>query len=352
MKILYGVQGTGNGHIARARVMAKAFAQRSDVEVDFLFSGRDEKNYFDMQPFGNCRYLQGLTFVTQQGEVKKWQTLRSLKLSNFVREVRSLRLHDYDLLLNDFEPVTAWAARLAQIPSIAVSHQAALNNKIPKSGETLWHRLLMKYFAPCDVNLGVHWYHFGCPIMPPFIDILGDPTEAGDTVVVYLPFESREAIESLLTQTPQQRYECYHPNIEEDTEFANIVWRKPSKQGFEKALLGCKGVIASGGFELSSECLQLGKKLLIKPLKGQYEQDSNRLVLEKMQRCMSMDSLDADTVAKWLLQESPAPIQYPNCPDTFIDWILDENWDDTKSLCTELWKQTQIPASMQKALAI
>ena len=39
MKILYGVQGTGNGHIARARAMSHAFKEH-DVEVDFLFSGR------------------------------------------------------------------------------------------------------------------------------------------------------------------------------------------------------------------------------------------------------------------------------------------------------------------------
>ncbi|MBP7664242.1 MAG: glycosyltransferase, partial [Shewanella sp.] len=39
MRILYGVQGTGNGHLSRARVMAKAL-MKQDIEVDFLFSGR------------------------------------------------------------------------------------------------------------------------------------------------------------------------------------------------------------------------------------------------------------------------------------------------------------------------
>ena len=48
MKLLYGVQGTGNGHIARARIMAAALAKRSDVEVDFVFTGREPDKYFDM----------------------------------------------------------------------------------------------------------------------------------------------------------------------------------------------------------------------------------------------------------------------------------------------------------------
>ena len=53
MKLLYGVQGTGNGHIARARIMAAALAKRSDVEVDFVFTGREPDKYFDMDVFGD-----------------------------------------------------------------------------------------------------------------------------------------------------------------------------------------------------------------------------------------------------------------------------------------------------------
>lgn len=53
MKILYGVQGTGNGHISRARAMAQAFAEIPGLDVQFLFSGRAEKDYFDMALFGD-----------------------------------------------------------------------------------------------------------------------------------------------------------------------------------------------------------------------------------------------------------------------------------------------------------
>lgn len=36
MKILYGVQGTGNGHTTRARVMANCFRDMG-VSVDYFF---------------------------------------------------------------------------------------------------------------------------------------------------------------------------------------------------------------------------------------------------------------------------------------------------------------------------
>ena len=41
MHILYGVQGTGNGHISRANAMAQALARYPDVKVTWLLSGRE-----------------------------------------------------------------------------------------------------------------------------------------------------------------------------------------------------------------------------------------------------------------------------------------------------------------------
>ncbi|WP_275451435.1 glycosyltransferase family protein, partial [Photobacterium sanctipauli] len=60
MKILYGVQGTGNGHISRAREMARALASQG-AEVDYLFSGRPADQYFDMEGFGDYQTRRGLT---------------------------------------------------------------------------------------------------------------------------------------------------------------------------------------------------------------------------------------------------------------------------------------------------
>lgn len=56
MKILYGVQGTGNGHIARARAMSKAF-ESHDVQVDFLFSGRAPENTFQWKRLAIIRLV-------------------------------------------------------------------------------------------------------------------------------------------------------------------------------------------------------------------------------------------------------------------------------------------------------
>lgn len=47
MKILFGVQGTGNGHISRARALNK-YLKADGISVDYIFSGRERDKYFDM----------------------------------------------------------------------------------------------------------------------------------------------------------------------------------------------------------------------------------------------------------------------------------------------------------------
>lgn len=350
MKILYGVQGTGNGHIARARVMAKAFAERNDVEVDFLFSGREADQYFDMQVFGDYQTRRGFTFITAKGAVDRWQTWQQAKISQFFRDVKALDLSGYDLLLNDFEPITAWAARRQKLPSMAISHQAAFSYPVPKRGNSFIDDLITKHFAPADIALGVHWYHFGHNIMPPFIEERLEQTPTHAHILVYLPFEELDAISDLLEPLSEYNFECFHPKLSEDRQQGHIYWRKTSKPLFKKALLDCSGVVANAGFELSSEALQLGKKLLLKPLNGQFEQLSNVQTLTELGLCNSMFTLETDAVEQWLALPEAEPVHFPDNPQLFIDWLLKKDWHNTQAICNALWQQVRFPDAVKQRL--
>jgi len=61
MRILIGVQGTGNGHLSRCSALAEALAKYPQVQVDYLLSGRDREGYFDVQAFGDWQWRQGLS---------------------------------------------------------------------------------------------------------------------------------------------------------------------------------------------------------------------------------------------------------------------------------------------------
>ncbi|WP_416306470.1 MJ1255/VC2487 family glycosyltransferase [Neptunicella sp. SCSIO 80796] len=350
MKIFYGIQGTGNGHITRARVMANAFAQRDDIQVDYLFSGRDKDKYFDMEVFGDFQHRNGLSFITRHGAIDHWQTFKAIKLGKFFSDINTLDLSEYDLVLNDFEPISAWAARKQGIPSISISHQAAFNHAVPKKGDNVMNRMLLKYFAPCDINLGVHWHHFGFNLLPPLIDIQLSQNVTSDQYLVYLPFESLEDIGEFLNPISERRFICFHPDLDEDFDDDNIQWRKTSKLGFREALLNSAGVIANGGFELSSECLMLGKKLLIKPLHGQFEQLSNVLTLLELDLCSTMDVLDTDILDKWLVKPGTDRVIFPQDVNLLVDWIKARRWSDTRELCKALWDQVIYPEPVQRLL--
>ena len=131
MKILYGVQGTGNGHVTRARIMAKAFAAKG-VHVDWIFSGRPREDFFDMEAFGEYKTFRGLTFAVKSGKILFLKTAMQANLVQLNKDIKSVNVEGYDLIINDFEPVSAWAAKRAGKKVIGISHQNAFHYNIPK----------------------------------------------------------------------------------------------------------------------------------------------------------------------------------------------------------------------------
>jgi uncharacterized protein (TIGR00661 family) len=330
--------------------MAKAFSVRSDVEVDYVFSGREPEKYFDMEIFGDYQTRSGLTFIGQNGTINRWQTVISARPVELFKDIAELDLSQYDLVLNDFEPITAWAAKKQKIPSISISHQAAFTHPIPKRGDSFFNRFLMKHFAPTDIRLGVHWYHFGYDIMPPFIEDQPSNQDNQAYFLVYLPFENLTDIKLMLEPLSEHNFICFHPDLEAGYDEGNIQWRTTSKQAFHECLLLAAGVIGNAGFELSSECLQLGKKLLLKPLNGQFEQLSNAETLKQLNLSTVMSSLDTDEVENWLDLPSSEAIQFPTDPSILIDWLVSGQWQDTRQICSQLWEQVIFPEKVQRKL--
>jgi uncharacterized protein (TIGR00661 family) len=273
MKILMGVQATGNGHITRARAMSAAFTARG-IDVDYIFSGRDPEQLFDMDMFGDYRCFNGLTFVTNAGSVKPMATLQQNSLRQLYRDICDLDVSTYDLVITDFEPITAWAAKRQNAMSIAIGHQNAFDYAIPKKGSNPFVQLFMNYFSPAKVRLGLHWHHFGQPILPPIADVEHkNIVTVSNKIVVYLGFEQKEQVIAWLR--PFTDYEFYiYADFAQAEEHGHLHLRPLSRDGFKQDLSSCNGVISNAGFELASEAIQLGKN-------GRYRQH------KKSCRCMA-----------------------------------------------------------------
>lgn len=366
MKILYGVQGTGNGHIARARLMAEAFAQRTDVQVDYFFSGRNTNAYFDMNVFGDYQTKRGLSFITENGSLNRFKTMKNIRLIEFMRDVRKLDLSAYDLVLNDFEPISAWAAKSQSVPSLSISHQAAFMYAVPTEAQSIIDKWVTRYFAPTQYALGVHWYHYNQAIIPPFVPPMISSTipkdfpmhdvdrhrrpKDSDFTLVYLPFENTNQIQQVLQALSENRFYCYHPDVQFPFVEKNIHWFPPSQSGFHEALSACQQVIANGGFELATECLSLGKALLMKPLTGQFEQFSNAFMLRQLGISDTLFTLNTDDIEEWLHNHHSTKIRFPDNVEGFIDWIMAGDLSDTTTICRQLWQQVEFPDEVGKKL--
>jgi uncharacterized protein (TIGR00661 family) len=339
MRILYGVQATGNGHISRARAMAEAFREHP-VEVTWLFSGRGRDQLFDMAPFGNFLYRRGLTFATEAGSVRYWRTLRQNHLPQFLRDVRTLPLQGFDLLVTDFEPVTAWAGRRAGVPTIGIGHQYAFGPDTPVAGGHWLARQIMRQFAPVDRPVGLHWHPYSGNVLPPILDLPARADDGGGHVLVYLPFEDPAAISALLQQFPATRFRLYGPGLNA-SEQGNVSLRPSSVAVFKRDLASCSGVICNSGFELISECLQWHKPVLTRPLAGQMEQLSNARALSELGHATVVARLDRESLQAWLFRR-PAPpvVRYPDVAGALAGWLAAGATKGLEPLQQQLWRST------------
>ncbi|NVK43730.1 MAG: hypothetical protein HWE39_20995 [Oceanospirillaceae bacterium] len=345
MKILYGVQATGNGHITRARVMEPALAA-AGVDVDYLFSGRDPAALFNMEPFGDFRCRRGLTFSYQPGgRIDVPGTLLGNSLWQLWREIRELDLSGYDLVISDFEPVTARAARKRGLPSLGIAHQYVFNHRLPGHHQGWGTRAAIRAFAPVDLAVGLHWHHFGQPILPPLISPPRYPVSLeADKILVYLPYEPQDELLRWFRPFSDYRFVVYCA-LKEGRVIENVDFRPFSRDGFEQDLASCAGVISNSGFGLSSETVQYGKKLLSKPYLGQVEQLSNAELMTRLGMATVMQQqFEPRQLADWLRLPNPEPAPYPDVAGSLARWIAGGQRETVDELARQLWDEYGEPA--------
>jgi uncharacterized protein (TIGR00661 family) len=343
VKIFYGVQGTGNGHITRARAIAPKL-KAAGAEVTWLFTGRPRQDFFEMEVFGDFQWRSGLTFQTRHGHVDYLRTALLNNLVRFLKDVRSLDLTGYDRVITDFEPVTAWAARLQGVKTVGIGHQYAFGLDIPIAGADFMGTQLLKYFAPANIGLGIHWHHFNGPILPPMIEtFLADQPPNPRKIIVYLPFEDIEAILTLLKPFSHHEFHVYHPGGERtvSTQKRHIQVKGLSRERFQLDFADCGGVLCNAGFELPSEALHQGKKLLVKPLQGQMEQCSNALALDTLKLGDVMDELDAAAVAQWLAKPNSSTLRFPDVAGAVTEWLMQGDLTLEHSWIESVWDRCE-----------
>lgn len=344
MRILYGVQATGAGHIARSRIMLPEL-KKANIEVDFLFSGGKQNDLFDMKIFGDYSYKQGLSLTFADGRVKKLDTILNSNAIGFFNDIKKLDLSCYDLLITDFEPISAWSAKLRKLPSLGLSNQYTLINKLQKIKKPFAIGEGVKSFAPADIYFGIHWQKLAANVIPPltenlFTDQQIKKTQVEDFYLVYLPNEDIQKVLEFVKKFKTEKFIIYTPKAKRQSFFLNCELKPLSRPNFLQDLLKTKGVICNTGFGLCTEAMQLGKKILTKPLKGQFEQSLNAQVLQSMQRADIMQELDFKQTAQWLAKPNFKPQKFKNTAKIIAGWIKNSCDLEADLLVDKLWQDS------------
>ncbi|HBL78313.1 MAG: glycosyl transferase [Bacteroidetes bacterium GWF2_42_66] len=325
MKILYAIQGTGNGHVARATEIVPLLKKMTDTDV--LISGIQSDLGL---PFEVNYCFYGLSFIFgKRGGVDIAQTIRKSNFGRLLVDIRSVPVEKYDLVINDFEPVSAWACKIKRKPCIGLSHQnAVLHPGVPKPlKRDRFGEFILKNYAPVSEKYGFHFQPVGEHIFTPVIRRRIRNSKVGNKghFTVYLPAYSDEEIIRVLGAVKDVQWEVFSKHAKGTYGYGNVYIQKVSIEEFGKSFLSCDGILCTAGFETPAEALYLGKKLCVIPMKNQYEQLCNAAFLASMGiKVLPSLSGNEAKIEEWAKTSEYLHINYPDQTEAILKNILEQ----------------------------
>ncbi len=327
MKILYAIQGTGNGHASRALEIIPLLQQKA--QVDILISGYQCNIKL---PFEIKYKLYGLSFIFgKKGGIDLFKTIKKIKLFKLIKEIKSIPVKEYDLIINDFEPISAWAAKLKNAPIISLSHQnAVLDASSPKYKKYALEKYILKYYAPTKIKFGFHFKSYSSSIFTPIIrsQIREKNITNKGHYTVYLPAYSDKKIIKLLSQFPIVKWHVFSRHTDKYFFKKNITIQPINNFDFVKSMASSNGVLCGAGFETPAEALYLGKKLMVVPMKNQYEQQCNAMALKEMgvPVLKKFNIKRLKKIAHWIQSNDVVSVNYPDITDEILEAIISPDY--------------------------
>jgi uncharacterized protein (TIGR00661 family) len=329
MKILYGINSNGQGHINRSRVFINEL-MKDGHEIHVFLAGRNPPAYaYDLAPI--VRFKPGPIGVYNDHSVNYSKTI-SWNFSNIAEYTRARKeLHrldeqeNFDFIISDFEPFTSIVGKQLEKPVIGIDHQNSIfhpasDQPESKFSERLAFKFVLSYMFP-------YFDHCFCLDYTNEIQRVEDETifplvrkpelddydvSIGDHFVTYLARYNPKEIIEIFSQFPEEKFYVY--GFDMTKQVKNIQFKMTSRKGFLNDLVTSKAVIGNAGFSLSWETTLLDKFIWMIPYRKQLEQISNAYRLEKKKRAYVSYFLTAEDFKK------------------FNEWIKEENYEPKTKL--------------------
>lgn len=309
--ILYGVNGEGAGHSTRSKEVI-AHLQEKGHQVHVASFDRGLKNLSDSFEVTEIFGLR-LTYVNNRVRYRRTIARNLFKAPKAARSShRLMKLAEQwkiDLVITDFEPLSCHVGHRRHVPVICIDNQHCLTNAVityPSHyrREAAATKLVTRLMTP-RANAYLVTSFFSVPVrrpntflFPPILrqEVLETRPSEGEDVLVYVTSPALELVKSLANI--RCRFIAY--GFGREGREGNVIFKKPSIQGFLQDLAGCRAIIANAGFSLLSEAFYLGKAYLAVPVQHQFEQVFNAFYVDKMGYGACWEELNKERVESFL----------------------------------------------------
>lgn len=323
MKILYAIQATGNGHISRAMELLPHLQQYG--EIDLFLSGSNSQLSLDAPV--KYRSAGMSLFYNCSGGLDYWKMIKGFHPLRLRKEIQELPVEKYDYVINDFEYITAAACARKQVRSVNFGHQASfISEKTPRPARSnRTGEFILKNYAKASDYLGLHFRKYDEFILTPVIkkEILeAQPSDQGH-ITIYLPAYCEKELLDVFGRFKHHRFEIFSGETKSIRQEGNLSIIPINKQLFNQSLIHCHGIICGAGFETPAEALQLRKKLMVIPIRKQYEQQCNAAALAEM-GITSLDMIGPDfkeVFEKWLSQPQELRVDYSRTVEECMEYL-------------------------------
>jgi len=309
--ILYGVNGEGSGHSTRSKEVI-SHLQGAGHRVHVVSFDRGLRNLSDSFEVTEIFGLR-LSYVNNQVRYRRTIARNLFTAPKAARSIHRLMAlaeqWQIDLVITDFEPLSCRVGHRKRLPVLCIDNQHCLTHAVISypsryRREAAATKLVTRLMTPrADAYLVTSFFTApvrrpGAFLFPPILrqEVLKTRASEGEDVLVYVTSPALELVKSLANI--RCRFIAY--GFGRDGHEGNVIFKKPSLQGFLQDLAGCKAVIANAGFSLLSEAFYLGKPYLAVPVRHQFEQIFNAYYVDKMGYGTCWDELNKERVESFL----------------------------------------------------
>ncbi len=312
-RIVYGVSGEGSGHSSRAREIVSHLEKQGHTVKVVSY----DRGYNNLKDTFDVFETEGLHIASTNNRVSKVETFTNnlKRLPAGQKKLHELRNHVFkrfrpDCVFTDFEPMTAYLANHYDLPLISLDNQHRMRYmKYPCPSRLKMDRIvtenIIRLMVPKpDISLVTSFYEGETRndrtfIFPPILrhEVLSLEATQKEHILVYLSSGFESFLEKLRIYK-RERFFIY--GYDREGKDGNLIFKPFSKNGFLEDLATCKAVMATAGFTLMTEALSLHKPYMALPMKGQFEQELNAFLLERLNYGVNLRQIRDGAISSFL----------------------------------------------------